>query len=65
MRALQVIFGLSAKRSCCRWRAATTRSRICAEVSPVRSLVISRNFTGGTSTCRSMRSSSGPEMRPR
>ena len=40
-------------------------SRIAAEVSPVCSAVISRNFTAGTSMCKSMRSSKGPEMRPR
>ena len=63
--ALQVIFGLSLKRACWRLRAPMTRSRICVDISPVRSLVISRNFTGGTSMCRSILSSSGPETRPR
>ena len=65
IRALQVIFGLCRNRSCWRRRAVTTRSRICADVSPVRSPAISRNLTGGTSTCKSMRSSNGPEILPR
>ena len=38
-----------------------TRSRICAEVSLLRSPDISRNFTGGTSMWRSIRSSKGPK----
>jgi hypothetical protein len=37
MIALQVIFRLCANRDCWRFRAWTTRARICAEVSPVRS----------------------------
>jgi hypothetical protein len=41
IRALQAIFGRSRNRSCCRRRANTTRSRIWADASPVRSLVIS------------------------
>lgn len=48
MRALQVMRALVAKRACCRRRAASTRSRIWAELSPKRSLEISRNFTDGT-----------------
>ena len=50
IRALQVTLRFPANRSCWRRRAVTTRSRICAEVSPVRSAVISRNLTAGTST---------------
>jgi MFS family permease len=46
-------------------RAATTLSRISADDSPTRPLAISWNLTAGTSTCRSIRSSSGPEIRPR
>src|ERR1035437_2668116 len=38
-----------------------TRSRICAEVSPGCVEDISRNFTCGTSMCRSIRSNNGPE----
>ena len=65
IRALHVTFGLPANRACCRCRAAMTRSRICADVSPGWVPDISRNFTGGTSMCMSIRSSNGPEIRPR
>jgi len=46
-------------------RAAMTRSRICADVSPGCAPDISRNFTCGTSMCISIRSSNGPEILPR
>lgn len=45
-------------------RAAITRWRIVSEDSPVLVLeVSSRKFTRGTSTCKSIRSNSGPEIR--
>ena len=65
IRALHVTDFLLANRACCVSRAEITRRRISADDSPVRSADISRNFTCGTSTCRSIRSSNGPEMRPK
>src|SRR6266545_1425249 len=45
-------------------RAAYTCSRIAALLVPSPGLERSSNGTGGTSMCKSMRSRSGPEMRP-
>jgi hypothetical protein len=55
MRALQVIEGWRANCACCLCRAAMTRPRITADVSPVCSALMSRNITFGTSMWRSMR----------
>ena len=49
-----------------RWRADSTRARTTSLGSPVGPSVRSRlGGSRGTSTCRSMRSSKGPEMRAR
>ena len=53
------------KRTTCCSRAATTRSRTAADGSPGRSSVSCVSCSAGTSTCRSMRSSSGPGRRAR
>ncbi|HEV7428485.1 MAG TPA: hypothetical protein VGQ46_19175 [Thermoanaerobaculia bacterium] len=64
MSALQSIEE-RAKRRRWTWRAASTRSRIDAELSPGVNVEISSAASAGTSTWRSMRSSSGPEILPR
>jgi primosomal protein N' len=47
-----------------RWRAAATRAATAALGSPSGSAISSAGRTAGTSTCRSMRSSSGPDSLP-
>jgi hypothetical protein len=64
MRALQVIFGAGEALLLNLARGDHPLADLRGG-SPFFSPVISRNFTAGTSMCRSMRSSSGPEMRPR
>ncbi|NIJ69287.1 hypothetical protein FHY09_001729 [Xanthomonas sp. 60] len=57
---------LSVPRCKCRSRAAITRARTASLRSP--SGVLSRSSSGysrGTVTCRSIRSSNGPDTRPR
>ena len=56
---------LPANRSCCRLRAATTRSRTSADDSPLPASRRSFGGTRGTSRRRSMRSSRGPLRRLR
>ena len=51
-------------RACAIERAASTRSAIVALGSPSAAAASASGATAGTSTCRSMRSSSGPLMRP-
>ena len=52
-----------AKRAACTSRARTTRSRTAALGSPGAAAESSAAGTGVTSTCRSIRSISGPEIR--
>ena len=54
----------AAARSACNRRAAATRAEASAVPSLGAGSARSAAVTGGTSTCRSMRSISGPEMRP-
>lgn len=60
--ALACNSGLLPKRSACTSRAFITRSRINSLFSARRSEASSVKFTGVTSTCRSIRSNSGPEI---
>lgn len=60
--ALACRSGRLPKRSAWISRALITRSRISSLFSARRSLASSLKFTGVTSTCRSMRSSKGPEI---
>src|SRR5699024_8777999 len=62
--ALQVS-PVSPNRASCRCRAALTRCRIWEEGSPGAWEDNSSYSTGGTSTCRSIRSRIGPESRDR
>ena len=63
--ALQCTPGVSANRWLWISRARTTRARISADFSPDAIDCSSMNGTGSISTWRSMRSSSGPEIRLR
>jgi hypothetical protein len=59
------VFALIDPRASCSARAASTRSRISADLSPVSLPRISWYATAGTSMCRSMRSRRGPLILPK